>query len=107
VSPKEAKLDGKIVPVVVCREMPTMAEIARVMSEVIGREVRTEYVGEAEFQEQRGKIPPVASQGWARDGWLDVDVEEVRRVLAECGVETGTLRGFLEREKEALGRGFD
>jgi hypothetical protein len=24
-----------------------------------------------------------------------------------CGVEAGTLKGFLEREKEALGRAFD
>lgn len=45
----------------------------------------------------------MASQGWARDGWLDVDVQQVR---AE-GVDVGTLKASLDREREALGRAFD
>lgn len=96
------ELDGKVVPVV-CLEAPTMDEIARTVSDVSGRQVRTEFVSEEEFQERRGRDMVVAAQGWARDGWLDVDMDQVR----EYGVEVGTLRGFLEREKEALGRAFD
>jgi hypothetical protein len=77
--------------------------IARATGQVIGREVKTEYVSEQEFQEHRGNNPLLASQGWVRDGWLDVDMQEVR----QYGIELGTLKGFLEREKDALARGFD
>ena len=79
-----------------------MDEIARTISGMSGRQVRTEFVSE-EFQERRGRDVVVAAQGWARDGWLDVDMDQVR----EYGVEVGTLKGFLEREKEALERAFD
>ena len=95
-------LDGKVVPVV-CPETPTMHEIAQTMTEVSGKEVKAEFVSEEEFQEMRGKNALFASQGWARDGWLDVDVDEVRGY----GVEMGTLKGYLVREREALGRGFN
>jgi hypothetical protein len=50
-----------------------MEEIARVVSEVSGRgSVRAEVLSEDEFQAQRQWNPPVVSQGWGRDGWLDV-----------------------------------
>jgi hypothetical protein len=88
---------------VACLETPTMGEIARAMAEVGRREVKTEYVSEQEFEEQRGKNPLLPSQGWARHGWLDIDVDEVR----QNGIEVGTLKAFLEREKDALARGFD
>ena len=94
--------DRKVVPVA-CLERPTMDEVARVMADVSGREVRAEFLNEKEFWERRGREVLIASQGWARDGWLDVDVDEVRNY----GVEMGTLKGFLEREKEALSRSFD
>jgi hypothetical protein len=34
----------------------------------------------------------VASQGWARDGWLDVDVDEVRGVWCR----DGDVKGFWD-----------
>lgn len=50
-----------------------MEEIARVVSEVSGRSsVRAEFLNEDEFQAQRRWNPPVASQEWGRNGWLDV-----------------------------------
>ena len=42
-------------------------------------------------------------QGWARDGWLIVDMD----VVGKYGVNLGTLKGYLVREKEALEKGFD
>jgi hypothetical protein len=51
-----------------------MDEIARTISGMSGRQVRTEFVSE-EFQERRGRDTVVASQGWGRDGWLDVDMD--------------------------------
>ena len=94
--------DRKVVPVA-CLERPTMDEVARAMADVSGREVRVDFLSEEDFWERRGREALVASQGWARDGWLDVDVDEVR----SYGVEMGTLRGFLEREKEAVRRSFN
>ena len=96
------ELDGKTVQVA-CLEEPTMDEIAAAMGKVSGREVKTEFLTDEEFWERRGRDVMVASQGWTRDGWLDVDVGQVK----SYGVEMGTLSGFLEREKEALRRGFD
>jgi hypothetical protein len=49
----------------------------------------------------------VASQGWARAGRLDVDLEVLGKEVREHGVEVGTLRGYSEREREALVHGFD
>src|SRR4051794_24627952 len=80
-----------VVPVA-CLEAPTTDEIARAISDVRGRQVGTEFVSKAEFQERRGRDTVMASQGWARDGWLDVDMDEVRGY----GVKVGTLRGFLK-----------
>jgi hypothetical protein len=37
----------------------------------------------------------VTNQRWARDGWLDVDMDQAR----EYDVEVGTLRGVLETEE--------
>jgi hypothetical protein len=85
-----------------------MDEIAQTMSDVSGKEVKAEFLSEDEFQQSRGTNPLRASQGWARDGWLDVDLDEVSGygLEVEVEVEVGTLRAFLEREREALGRGF-
>lgn len=78
------ELDDEVVSVA-CLEAPTMDEIARPISDVSGRQVQTEFVSEEEFQERRGRDTVVASQGWARDGWLDVDMDQAR----EYGVEVG------------------
>jgi hypothetical protein len=90
-----------------CLQVPTMEEIARVMGEVRGRSsVGAEFLSE-EFQAQRVSNPPVASQGWAGAGRLDVDLEVLGKEVREYGVEVGTLRGYSEREREALVQGFD
>lgn len=49
----------------------------------------------------------MARQGWARAGWLDVDLEVLGKEEREYGVEVGTSRGYSEREREALVQGFD
>jgi hypothetical protein len=49
------ELDDKVVPVA-CLEALTMDKIARTISDVSGRQVRTEFVNEEEFQGRRAGI---------------------------------------------------
>jgi len=49
------ELDDKVVPVA-CLEALTMDKIARTISDVSGRQVRTEFVSEEEFQGRRAGI---------------------------------------------------
>jgi len=59
---------SKVVPVA-CLKAPTIDEIAHTISDVSGRQVRTEFVSEEEFQERRGRDTVVASQEWM-GGWM-------------------------------------
>lgn len=76
----------------------TFDEIAKIITEVSGVEVKTRFRTEEETKVllEAGTMPVLASQLWSRE--LSFESESLKKY----GIELGTLEGYLQREKQRL-----
>ncbi|KAF9037830.1 NAD dependent epimerase/dehydratase [Hymenopellis radicata] len=91
-----ARFAGKELELV--NEKLTFEEIAALLSQAVGAEVKVKYRTEEETKEARKVLPTVEGQIWAPTIGHPSDASK----LAEYGFRLTTLREFLEREKSAI-----
>ena len=73
----------------------TIPELAAVISEVSGQNIKAEYIGDKAVSMQKEQNPLIASADWTNKGWFDIDLEAVKAM----GIEMNNVKQFLEREK--------
>ncbi|KUJ06738.1 NAD(P)-binding protein [Mollisia scopiformis] len=89
-------MQGKIIKL--AGESLDMDEIARVVSEVGGVEVKVRYRSEEEVERLKGVSPIVATQVWQRVDGSGADVEEVRK----WGIEMMGFKEYLGEHRDSL-----
>ncbi|SPQ20245.1 c30aefd4-b8d6-4107-b876-14d3599a4e04 [Thermothielavioides terrestris] len=79
-------------------EEVSMADILALLSRAAGRELRGNYLSDAEIEAQKRVNPFLIGQLDLRDGVRQLDLEKTK----SWGVPLGSLAEFLEREKQAV-----
>ena len=84
-------------------ERLTAVEMMEALSEAVGRKITASFYTEEQIAQDMEKNPFIGASLFLRDGVKHVDAEKVRT----WGIPTGTYRGFLAREKEAVQKTYN
>ena len=91
------RLEHQIVPL--SGEKLDIFALSTLMSRISGKSITVDYVGDEAVEKNKDTNPIYASAAWISKGWLDVDVEGLKKSWPE--VDFNSVEQFLTRQNDS------